>query len=152
LCSHIVICSFSFFVLLVKGFVRPNVRGGDWFASQPYREQQQRLRDWLSKHNQVVVLEIGAGFNTPVVTRWPAEAVARLGSNSLVRINPQECFVPRDLSERAVSLCGGWETIREIVREGKNKEKTNQIPRVVFPDRDEQCLVIELERVLDQLL
>lgn len=40
------------------------------------------------KDKKLVVVEIGAGFNTPVVTRFPCESVARWHNNgSLVRIN-----------------------------------------------------------------
>jgi NAD-dependent SIR2 family protein deacetylase len=79
-----------------------NLRGGDNFIHRPYQAAQDRLVAWLEQvlqeKRRLVVLEIGAGFNTPVVTRWPAESIAREAGAPLVRINPDHHAVPEDLS------------------------------------------------------
>ncbi|GAA6005235.1 uncharacterized protein JCM10292_005352 [Rhodotorula paludigena] len=76
-----------------------NVRGGDWFIERPAEEtrrHQQQVDELVSrareKGGHVLLLELGAGFNTPSVVRWPSEElVERLGGEGgavkLVRVN-----------------------------------------------------------------
>jgi hypothetical protein len=72
------------------------VRGGSCYLHTKYEAQNQAIQNWIESHIQqgsnVAVIEIGAGFNTPAVTRLPIEAFAReLGDNGrLIRINPTE--------------------------------------------------------------
>lgn len=78
-----------------------NVRGGDWFVEKPYEGQRTRFREWLKQAavGRLVVIEIGAGFNTPSVIRWPCEAiVSRHRKAHLIRINPDhpETSYPMD--------------------------------------------------------
>ena len=101
------------------GKVFGNVRGGAWFDHQKYESQNDRLRAWMKEKlvtgTKVVVIEVGAGFNTPTVTRFPAESFVRqLGTTkgSLIRINPSDPDVPTDLN--AISFPTGWQILSEI--------------------------------------
>jgi NAD-dependent SIR2 family protein deacetylase len=96
-----------------------NVRGGSWFLHHhKYNVQNQALETWMESlvdsDLNVVILEIGAGFNTPTVTRFPAESFARnLGDRAkFCRINPTEAEVPEDL--RSVALEMGWEALNSL--------------------------------------
>ncbi|CAB9505567.1 Protein-ADP-ribose hydrolase [Seminavis robusta] len=95
-----------------------NVRGGNWFLHNKYEAQGTALLKWmqhkLDAGSKVVVIEIGAGFNTPTVTRLPVESFAReLGDRArLIRINPTEASVPEDLN--AVALEEGWQVLADI--------------------------------------
>ena len=102
-----------------------NVRGGGWFLHHAkYQRQNVALQQWMEHHiaatpknKNVVVLEIGAGFNTPTVTRFPMEAFVRElqmrnGNGRLIRINPTEAHVPEDL--HAISLAEGWQVLEDI--------------------------------------
>lgn len=113
-----------------------NVRGGNWFLHhERWERQNAALQEWMEryatgdrKNRKVVVLEIGAGFNTPTVTRFPIEAFVReLGGRdsdgregdgpgsrraALIRINPSDGVVPEDL--KAMSLLDGWQVLAEI--------------------------------------
>lgn len=77
---------------------RPNLRGGDFFVHTPYQAQQDKLVafvDWaISEKKRLVVLEIGCGFNTPVVTRMPAESIACETGAPFIRINLKDCEAP----------------------------------------------------------
>eukprot|EP00756_Hemistasia_phaeocysticola_P051846 Hpha_TRINITY_DN27023_c0_g1::TRINITY_DN27023_c0_g1_i1::g.33174::m.33174 len=122
------------------GPVFGNVRGGDWFIHAPYAQEAVRERQWLEKHlkagTRLAVLEVGAGFNTPTVTRWPGESVAREGGAgaALVRLNPTDAEVPTDLPA-AVGLGLGWQsldTLRRIVaflRPSDAKEEAGEVRR-----------------------
>jgi len=84
-----------------------NVRGGDWFVDAPYDQQRARFRQWLyhATKNAMLIVEIGAGFNTPGVIRWPLEAIARANRKSrFVRINVAHIDMPTDISDRALSM------------------------------------------------
>ena len=102
-----------------KGPCLPNVRGGDWFLETPHESAKLRYRSWLkhlhSEGKKVAIVEVGAGFNTPTVTRYPMEALARrLPGACLIRINPTEAEVPADLP-KAVSIAEGWEALLKLL-------------------------------------
>jgi len=88
-----------------------NVRGGSWFTHAPHDDAQDRFAEWIERRiadgKNLVVLEIGVGFNTPTVTRLPMEQICRDHPNAkLVRVNPNDSQVPVDLD--AVGLPQPW--------------------------------------------
>ncbi|MFI1509143.1 NAD-dependent protein deacetylase of SIR2 family [Streptomyces sp. NPDC020597] len=88
--------------------VFPNVRVGPEFVDRDYLPTGRRLVRWLDDaptDSTLLVLELGAGFNTPGVIRLPMEDVVRRTPRArLVRINPLHPDVPADLGERALSV------------------------------------------------
>ncbi|MFD4511145.1 NAD-dependent protein deacetylase of SIR2 family [Streptomyces sp. NPDC058457] len=88
--------------------VFPNVRVGPEFVDDSYLPAGQRLVRWLDRapaDGRLLVLEIGAGFNTPGVIRLPMENLVRHTRQArLVRVNPDHPDVPADLGDRALSL------------------------------------------------
>ena len=81
-----------------------NVRGGFWFVERPYEGQRAAFQGWLRKAigGRLLVIEIGAGFNTPSVIRWPCEAITvRHHGAHLIRINPQHPKPQFQVGERA---------------------------------------------------
>ncbi|AVV42770.1 NAD-dependent protein deacetylase of SIR2 family [Streptomyces sp. ID05-04B] len=90
------------------GEVFPNVRVGPEFVDRAYLPAGRRLVRWLEdapRDSTLLVLELGAGFNTPGVIRLPMEDVVRRTPRArLVRINPRHPDVPADLGERALSV------------------------------------------------
>lgn len=75
------------------GDVFLNVRIDKGFVNEPYQDQLERMQEWLARaHNaRLLLLEIGAGYNTPMVVRWPMERLAKsLPGARLVRINRDE--------------------------------------------------------------
>jgi len=109
-----------------KARLFPNVRGGDWFIHDHWNPAQDRLIQWLENiqngYQKLVILEIGAGFNTPFVTRTPMESLARSRNKNvrLIRINPQYPEVPPDL--RAVGIKAGWHVLYTLFESSKNPE------------------------------
>jgi NAD-dependent SIR2 family protein deacetylase len=101
------------------GSVFMNVRGGNWFVEEPYRPQMERWRAWLGgipPGERLLLLDVGSGFNTPSVVRWPMERIAlRDPEARLVRINLHHAELPRELGSRGVSVAAGArETIAAI--------------------------------------
>lgn len=84
-----------------------NVRGGDWFVEKPYEGQRAAFREWLrnAATGRLVVIEIGAGFNTPSVIRWPCEAIVAKHPNAhLIRINLHHPKTQVSLGGRTTSI------------------------------------------------
>ncbi|KAK4699401.1 hypothetical protein P7C70_g6861, partial [Phenoliferia sp. Uapishka_3] len=91
-----------------------NVRGGDWFLETPQAGQRERYEQQVeemvhsarAKGKVVLLLELGAGFNTPSVIRFPSERLVRKypGIVKLLRINAGFPEVPSDMEENAVGL------------------------------------------------
>ena len=119
-----------------------HTRHNELFTHGPHDDHQARMIAWLEglhgRHKrQLLVIEVGVGFQTPVVCRWPAEAIVRAfpghGGNSdamnqelrapreqgfpqsrLLRISasPDDAKVPLDLAadRRALGIVGSAET------------------------------------------
>lgn len=89
------------------GPVFMNVRGGSWFIEEPYKEQAKRFNKWIQKASncQLLILEIGAGFNTPGVVRWPMEQIVNKFDNShLIRVNLQYPQVPKEIIDKSLTF------------------------------------------------
>ncbi|TXC99795.1 NAD-dependent protein deacetylase of SIR2 family [Streptomyces sp. ISID311] len=90
------------------GDVEINIRIGPEFVDAPYLPAGHRLQDWLNATNvdtRLLILEFGAGFNTPGVIRHPGEHLTRVFPHArLVRVNPTHPEVPADLSDRALPV------------------------------------------------
>lgn len=102
-----------------------NVRGGAWFVEDPWRRQFEGLRTWLrsGSNENLLVLDIGSGFNTPSVVRWPMERVAAaVPSSRFVRINRHDPEMQVDLGARALTVAGGArEVIETVARQPKGR-------------------------------
>ena len=92
-----------------------NVHGGAWFIDDHYRLQARGFGAFVRRtaRARLLVIDVGSGWNTPAVVRWPAEAIARGNPNAkLLRINVDDARVPADLGSRAVGLaCGASELL-----------------------------------------
>ncbi|WP_327696716.1 NAD-dependent protein deacetylase of SIR2 family [Streptomyces sp. NBC_00459] len=90
------------------GEVDINVRIGPEFVDGPYLPAGRRLDDWLgtaTADTRLLILEFGAGFNTPGVIRWPGEHLTRHFPHArLVRVNPTHPETPADLDGRTLPV------------------------------------------------
>lgn len=89
------------------GNVFLNVRGGAWFVEEPYYPQMERWHAWFGgKSNEhLPLLDVGSGYNTPGIVRWPMEQIAmHVPTARLVRVNLHDARVPSALGPRGVSV------------------------------------------------
>ena len=95
-----------------------NVRAAHWFLEAPYLPQRERLISWLdaAASRKLLTIEIGAGFNTPGVIRWPVEQITSQHADAkMIRVNPNNAKIPRSLLERSLSMvCGGQEFVAAV--------------------------------------
>lgn len=97
-----------------------NVRGGHWFIDDPYQAGYEQLTKWLqlATKKKLLILEVGVGFNTPSVIRWPLEQITyRHQQANFVRINHHYPQVPDEISDRSISLSeDAFDAITEMWR------------------------------------
>lgn len=77
------------------------VQGEEWYAAEA------RFSDFLREatDQKLVLLELGVGFNTPMIIRFPFEKLVREHENvSLVRLNLDQAMVPESFGKRAVGI------------------------------------------------
>jgi len=110
------------------GPVFMNVRAAHWFIDDPYRQQVDRFVECVQdkKESRLLLIEIGAGFNTPSVIRWPMERIVLSHPNAnFIRVNPQWPQVPDEIVKKSATFQNGaMETITAIWKTiGKMKVK-----------------------------
>ena len=91
------------------GDMAMNLRVDDHFVEDAaWHEAEHRFGVFLSeaRDKKLVLLELGVGFNTPTIIRFPFEKLAREHENiNLIRLNVGEgATVPASLGERAVGI------------------------------------------------
>lgn len=70
------------------------------------------------RNKKTVLMELGIGFNTPTIIRFPFEKLAREKNNmTLLRLNRDEAIVPESLGVRAIGINADMEkSIGDIVQ------------------------------------
>lgn len=90
------------------GPMEMNLRCDQYFVEdEAWHEAEKRFGAFLEKckDKKTVLLELGAGFNTPTIIRFPFEALMREHKDmSLVRLNLDEAVIPQSFGERAVGI------------------------------------------------
>lgn len=86
-----------------------NVRGGKWFIEKPYEQQRARFQAWIHQHlhTPMVIMDMGTGFNTPGVIRWPMEQITYHNPSAyLLRFNRDHPEVPAEIAARSHQIKG----------------------------------------------
>ena len=90
------------------GNMAMHLRSDQYFVEDAHwNEAAGRYEEFLEAHqtDKVVLLELGVGFNTPVIIRLPFEKMIREHENwTLIRMNLDEAVVPASFGERAVGI------------------------------------------------
>lgn len=85
-----------------------NLRCDRYFVEdEAWHNAERRFGDFIEEcHNgEVALLELGAGFNTPTIVRFPFERMVRENKNMrLIRLNLNEAIVPESFGERAIGI------------------------------------------------
>ena len=97
--------------LVCGGAMNMNLRVDRYFVEDDaWHEAEKRFGEFLSemlsdKTKNIVLLELGVGFNTPTIIRFPFEKLASEHYNiGLIRLNLKEAIVPESLGDRAVGI------------------------------------------------
>lgn len=103
-----------------------NLRKDPFFVQDDaWYEAEERFSDYLSEalDKKLVLLELGVGFNTPTIIRFPFEKLVREHDNiSLIRLNLNQAVVPESFGRRAVGIDADMaKSIKDIAEEVKRK-------------------------------
>ena len=90
------------------GDMAMNLRVDNYFVEdENWLAAEDRFSLFLSecRDKNTVLLELGVGFNTPTIIRFPFEKLAREHDNiHLVRLSRSKAMVPASLGERAIGI------------------------------------------------
>ena len=90
------------------GDMAMNLRVDNYFVEDDaWHAAELRFCQFLSEcvGGKTVLLELGVGFNTPMIIRFPFEKLTREHENvSLVRLSRSKAIVPAGITERAVGI------------------------------------------------
>lgn len=101
------------------GNMAMNLRCDQYFVEdENWNQSARRFETFLQeqKNKNVVLLELGVGFNTPTIIRFPFEKLMREQKNyMLIRLNLKEAVIPASLGKRAVGInCDIAKSIADI--------------------------------------
>ncbi len=89
------------------GYMERNLRRDDHFVEAPHMEKQRDYADFVNRSTggKLVLLELGVGFNTPVIIRWPFERItAQHPHATLIRINLEDARVPGEITAKSIAF------------------------------------------------
>ena len=102
------------------GNMAMNLRCDNYFVEdEEWHEAADRYGEFLEqiKDKKVVLLELGVGFNTPIIIRFPFEKMVRENpSYSLIRLNMDEAVVPESFGNRAIGIGGDMAKVITDIR------------------------------------
>lgn len=107
------------------------VQDEEWFAAEA------RFSDFLTRavSGKLVLLELGVGFNTPTIIRFPFEKLVREHRNiKLIRLNLDQAVVPESFGAKTVGINADMaESIRDMAKELMTieKAKENELPEIL---------------------
>ncbi|MCM1236098.1 MAG: Sir2 silent information regulator family NAD-dependent deacetylase [Ruminococcus flavefaciens] len=106
------------------GAMNMNLRCDSYFVEdEAWHQAEERFGNFISemladKSVKVVLLELGVGFNTPTIIRFPFEKLTREHENvSLIRLNLKDAVVPESFGSRAVGINADMKKSMEDMKE-----------------------------------
>lgn len=100
-------------------YMSKNLRIDNTFIEVPHLQTQDSYFEFInnSVNGKLVLLELGVGFNTPVIIRWPFEKITLKYPNAtLLRINMNNPDVPKELITKSISFSNNiTDVITEII-------------------------------------
>lgn len=102
------------------GKMTPNLRCDEHFIEDRHWEDSQRnyinfVENAMGKN--ILLLELGIGFNTPGIIRFPFEKMTFMDSNTkLIRFNKHHPKVPKEIKEKSIEV---KEDINSVIRSVK---------------------------------
>lgn len=89
-------------------FLIPNLRADNSFVEAPNLLNMEEYQQFILENssNKLVFMELGVGFNTPVIIRYPFESMTNEFVNThLIRINKTQSEVPKEIAHKSISIC-----------------------------------------------
>lgn len=96
-----------------------NLRKDQYFVQdEDWYDSEERFGAFLTEaiDKKLVLIELGVGFNTPTIIKFPFEKLVKEHENiKMIRLNLNQAFVPASLSDRVVGINADMsKSIRDI--------------------------------------
>lgn len=88
-------------------FLVPNLRVDDTFVQKPHFVNVSNYEKFVreAKDKRLVLLELGVGYNTPGIIRYPFENITySYPFTNLIRINMSDAGVPTEIEKKSISI------------------------------------------------
>lgn len=100
------------------GNMEVNLRKDNFFVEDDYwYEHEKSFEKFINdnKKKKILFLELGSGFNTPGIIRYPFEELTyKLKDAYLIRVNDKYAFVPNDIKTKALEV---QDDIAKVIKE-----------------------------------
>ena len=125
------------------GKMAMHLRCDQYFVEdEHWNEAAARYGAFLKEHktDKVVLLELGVGFNTPTIIRFPFEQMVRENRDwALIRLNLDEAVVPESFGSRAVGINDDIaRSLEDIRREAGGVEEKEGLSIEKAGEKDEE--------------
>ncbi len=101
------------------GQMEVNLRKDEYFVEDDtWHKKEQAYEEFIeqNKEKKILFLELGAGFNTPGIIRYPFERLTyQLDNAFLIRINDKYAFIPTEIKEKSMSIEGNINEVLKIL-------------------------------------
>lgn len=90
-----------------KNYLIPNLRADGDFIEKPHMVKQKEYYQFINDNSdkKIVFIELGVGFNTPGIIRFPFEKFTyKLQKATLIRMNLGMANIPKELQNKAISI------------------------------------------------
>ncbi|MPM54152.1 Protein ADP-ribosyltransferase [bioreactor metagenome] len=104
-------------------YLIPNLRCDDTFVEKPHMKNEEKYRDFLRKNidKNILFLELGVGYNTPVIIRYPFEQMTyNLNNATLVRVNKGMVSVSKEIEDKSILIDEDINKVLQDVIENMN--------------------------------
>lgn len=101
-------------------YLAKNLRIDHTFVEEPHMRKQKDYLDFINQsvNGKLLLLELGVGFNTPVIIRWPFEQITvEHPGASLIRINMDYPKIPDKITSKCIAFN---QDITQVITEMKN--------------------------------
>jgi len=98
-------------------YLERNLRKDHHFVEAPYMERQPAYAGFVNRSStgKLLLLELGVGFNTPAIIRWPFERITfEHPSATLIRVNLADAWIPGEIEERSITF---HEDVAQVVQD-----------------------------------
>lgn len=92
---------------MCKRVMSVNLLNTNNYSEEGYRNAWDSYTAWLQRtlNRKLVMIELGEGFDTPTVIRWPFEKVAAINNKAtLIRVNKSFWQISEDIVAKAISV------------------------------------------------
>ena len=101
-----------------------NLRADSTFVEdEGWHQAAKRYKKFLEEHQEMVLLELGVGFNTPGIIKYPFWQMTKNNTNiNYICINKGQAYVPDEIKHKSICINDDIGEVIHDIREKKEKK------------------------------